>query len=350
MESSDKKLFIGVDEAGYGPNLGPLVIAASVWEVPKSFSEFELCAALEEDFREESWHSGSRRVPLGDSKRLYQPGAGLTTLETGLLAMLRCLPHRMSLTSNPQLPADLSELLADTLVHLPSNTNASDCPEGTPSEPDPLRSSLPWYADLRSHAVPCSQSIDEIERLSEIAMAGLSKGGMRCLAIRAVVIAESRFNQEVERLGSKGQLLSQATLQLVSHMVGNYDGPAEIFCDRQGGRKNYLPILLDAFPEEWFRETLASPQRCSYRNSAHRSLGIHFSVKGDRFPPTALASMCAKYVRERLMEALNRFWRSHLPTVKPTAGYPLDAKRFREQIESTARRLQLETSTWWRCR
>ena len=25
---------IGTDEAGYGPNLGPLVISATVWEVP----------------------------------------------------------------------------------------------------------------------------------------------------------------------------------------------------------------------------------------------------------------------------------------------------------------------------
>ena len=26
---------IGTDEAGYGPNLGPLVISASVWHVPR---------------------------------------------------------------------------------------------------------------------------------------------------------------------------------------------------------------------------------------------------------------------------------------------------------------------------
>ena len=25
---------IGTDEAGYGPNLGPLVISATVWQVP----------------------------------------------------------------------------------------------------------------------------------------------------------------------------------------------------------------------------------------------------------------------------------------------------------------------------
>ena len=33
---------IGTDEAGYGPNLGPLVISASVWEVPDGIGGEEL--------------------------------------------------------------------------------------------------------------------------------------------------------------------------------------------------------------------------------------------------------------------------------------------------------------------
>ena len=33
---------IGTDEAGYGPNLGPLVISASVWQVPDGASAEEL--------------------------------------------------------------------------------------------------------------------------------------------------------------------------------------------------------------------------------------------------------------------------------------------------------------------
>ncbi|MCA9134862.1 MAG: hypothetical protein KDA45_16955, partial [Planctomycetales bacterium] len=75
-----------------------------------------------------------------------------------------------------------------------------------------------------------------------------------------------------------------------------------------------------------------------------------FSVGGDRFPPTALASMLAKYLRERLMESWNAFWQLHLPGIKPTAGYPLDARRFRREIEPLARELQLPLELWWRCK
>ena len=38
-------VFIGMDEAGYGPNLGPLVVTATVWEVPGEPGEFDHSSA-----------------------------------------------------------------------------------------------------------------------------------------------------------------------------------------------------------------------------------------------------------------------------------------------------------------
>ena len=31
------RIVIGVDEAGYGPNIGPLIVAATAWRVPAKF-------------------------------------------------------------------------------------------------------------------------------------------------------------------------------------------------------------------------------------------------------------------------------------------------------------------------
>ncbi|MEM7473601.1 MAG: hypothetical protein AAF483_01275, partial [Planctomycetota bacterium] len=114
-----------------------------------------------------------------------------------------------------------------------------------------------------------------------------------------------------------------------------------------GGRKNYMPVLLEAMPGEWFVEKAVSKQRCSYANTSG-NLHIHFSVGGDSFPPTALASMLAKYVRELSMTAFNQTWKKILPEILPTAGYPEDAKRFRSQIETQANRMGLDPSDWWR--
>jgi ribonuclease HII len=48
--------------------------------------------------------------------------------------------------------------------------------------------------------------------------------------------------------------------------------------------------------------------------------------------PVAAASMLAKYTREALMHRFNKFWQSHNPTLKPTAGYYTDGMRFLEDI------------------
>ena len=60
----------------------------------------------------------------------------------------------------------------------------------------------------------------------------------------------------------------------------------------------------------------------------------------DRAFPTALASCFAKYLRELMVESLNRWFQSQVPDLKPTSGYYVDGHRFlddvAEQIEALA--------------
>lgn len=328
IENGVKKIFIGVDEAGYGPNLGPLLIAASAWEVPASLSESEIIEVFANFSGAKPWTDDCAHVPLADSKKLYQPNVGIASLEAGLLAMLNLCGNK---------PTCLHTLIKNS------------CHKNTT-----IASEMPWFKGLEQISLPQTDlNLTEVDRLSGIAKAELDRKGIRLVDVRASVVSESEFNAIVEELDSKGLLLSRKTLQLVVELLADNSLvglPAEIFCDRQGGRKNYMPILIDAFPDQWFIETHSSNERCSYRNQQSPSLDIHFSVGGDSFPPTALASMLAKYLREGLMGSFNKFWRSHLPEVKPTAGYPVDAKRFRKEIEASAATLGLATQDWWRSR
>lgn len=66
--------------------------------------------------------------------------------------------------------------------------------------------------------------------------------------------------------------------------------------------------------------------------------------------PSALASLFAKYCREIAMQAFNAFWKRELPDIRPTAGYPVDAKRFRADIAETQKRLHISDELLWRVR
>ena len=75
-----------------------------------------------------------------------------------------------------------------------------------------------------------------------------------------------------------------------------------------------------------------------------------FRTKGEAFLPTALASMTAKYLRELSMRAFNEYWCARVPNLRPTAGYPGDASRFRGEVAALQRELGIADRVMWRGR
>ena len=66
-------LVIGTDEAGYGPNLGPLVVAATAWRIAAAVDDAEalLATALSEVNAVVAAGRGGARAPLwADSKQI----------------------------------------------------------------------------------------------------------------------------------------------------------------------------------------------------------------------------------------------------------------------------------------
>jgi len=340
---NDRKILVGVDEAGYGPNLGPLTISASIWSVPLDTEETDFLGAVADFLQPKPLSANSRHIPVGDSKLLYDRSKGLSTLEFGVLAMASLITPGVGMkavpgmTNPPEFPTTLGEL---SQVFGQSLING----EGEIDQ-------TAWYRSAECLAVPSTelpieQFADAVASVSEL----LAAVDIQLIGLRSRVITESALNAGLERSGSKGHILAAHTLAIVSECIEEYaasSGAIECFCDRQGGRKNYLPILLDAMPELWFSELAQAAHRSSYECQSPRTK-IHFSVGGDRFPPTALASMLAKYLRERYMQAFNAFWLEHCHGIKPTAGYPVDAKRFAGQIGPAAEKLDLPREMWWR--
>jgi len=94
----------GIDEAGLGPILGPLVMCASVFEVPDDLVDQPLWDILAPAVARKAGRK-STAIAIGDSKKLFKrksPG-GLKHLERAVLA---------TLAAADQHPATLADLLA----------------------------------------------------------------------------------------------------------------------------------------------------------------------------------------------------------------------------------------------
>ena len=316
---------IGTDEAGYGPNLGPLVISATVWRVPDEWRDADLYERLGHVVCRAPERGGDARVAIADSKQLYSSGGGVGLLERGVLAALGVADE------SPRQWREVWQRLAP------------DCVEQLDAQP--------WFAGYDA-AIPYAAAADEIDGLRARLAAGLRDAGVSLSRLRAVAIFPQQFNELVDRHGNKATALSHVTLSLVRDLAAPLaDEPLLINCDKHGGRNKYGPLLQAHFPD-WLVEVRHEGRASSvYRwGPPARRVEIRFVAKGESFLPSALASMISKYLRELAMRPFNDFWCCRVANLQPTAGYPVDAARFKSEIRTTQTELGIDDLVLWRNR
>lgn len=326
---SKKKLVIGVDEAGYGPSMGPLTICATAWRVPLDLDASEMTCLLEPEFLAKPIKQNSSHVPIGDSKKIHRD----TYAVEGLILGARFL----SFAIDGNVPSEWDDQIASI------------------AEEDWNRfSSIPWYAKKYSkHSEILDSIFPDQANYFQAAIRKTKSHGIQLAGIRMRVIDEIEFNRQVDRTGNKSTLLSEASLGLVKQMILELskEGEAvEVYCDKHGGRNRYQAVLTYSFDEEWF-DIESESRACSrYKaNWAEHPMQIQFKVDGDSIFPSAAASIIAKWTREELMNRLNGFWQSEVVGgIQPTAGYYVDATRFAKQIEGAVKKLGLAPDQWWR--
>ncbi len=320
---------VGTDEAGYGPNLGPLVVGGTLWRVPDDVDGEELYRRLPNVLTPaQARNVKQAKLVIGDSKSLYKPGGGLAGLERGVFAALAAAER------------DKSDVVPNTWRALLARCDSA-CGD--------VLDTLPWYA-VCQRSVPVDAQPDEISSAQQVLLHALTESKIELVAVRARVVFPPAFNERVQSCGSKGSALSLWTLELVEQMLQPIDeGAILIQCDKHGGRNRYAALLQHVFPDHLVEVLEETRQQSAYRwGAADRRIEARFIAKGERFLPSALASMFAKYLRELAMLAFNAFWQERIPGLKPTAGYPVDAKRFRQEIEAQQKQCGITDQMLWR--
>lgn len=319
---------IGTDEAGYGPNLGPLVISATAWQVPDNVRADDLYNLLENTVAPSAnrpGRNGLQCIAIADSKLLYQPGKGIRHLERGVLAALAALRRR---------PVSWREAW-DALS--PDSVACLD--------------SIPWYSAYNA-PLPVDDDPSQRDATAEMFADGLAASGIRLLELRSRVVFEEEFNRLIDRHGTKGETLSQLSLALVAQVVASLvGGPVSVVCDKHGGRNRYSRLISAHFPD-WLVEVYSETRDLSlYRfGPPDCRTEIRFCTRAECFLPAALASMASKYLRELAMIALNEYWCGQVPGLVRTAGYPGDARRFKEAIAAIQATLGISDQAVWRGR
>jgi ribonuclease HII len=302
-------LSIGIDEAGYGPLLGPLVVSAVAMTLPDDRAEGSLWKLFPKGLTDQVKNAGGRII-IADSKKVYRGNTReIRELERSTLAgitLAGLIP-----------PQDFTELVKAISL-----------------ETDP-HLHHPWYSH-RSMAIPCRVEPAALKLSVGMLNREMANIGAKVVALKSVPLVEKRYNYLVQQTRNKSEVVFSQTVRLITEILKiSQEKRVTICVDKQGGKDCYVRNLLRAFPDAQLAIKMEGSDESAYTLTVEgRSISIHFCKKGEtRHLLIAWASIVSKYLRELFMHQFNAYWHAMDPTLEDTAGYWEDGLRFMKAIE-----------------
>ncbi|GAB4151232.1 MAG: hypothetical protein Fur0037_20010 [Planctomycetota bacterium] len=314
------KCLAGVDEAGLGPILGPLVVAGVAMRGPAAADPWRVLSDLVSRRRAERG-----KVRVADSKKVHSGPKGLSHVE------------RTALTFWAVLRGELPRTLRDWLREL--GADRAD-----------LRR-CPWYEGI-DLALPLENDADWLRLTAEQISRRLRREGIELqrISIRPVDVEE--WNRWIAETDNKSLAHFRAYAEVLSELIATLGDGGHLVADRCGGRIHYARDLARLVPGVRVETDQERPEASTYRLIRETAEArVTFAERAeDRAFPTALASCFAKYVRELMMRVLNDWFAAKVPGLARTAGYFVDGRRFLEDLEPHLGRLALPYDRLVRCR
>lgn len=310
--------WVGVDEAGYGPNLGPLVMTAIVARSAND-TQPDIWKDVIRVSRARPLASGAKLI-IDDSKAVMARANGLAWLEKAFVSIAATINQDRKLTDSSQW---WTESFGPDVYGGNELKTWQDEPVG-----------LRMPSDESAELLKCRK--------------------WKVCAAQVRVVGPLEFNELLGDPPNKSTahgLIFRDLMRWLQTQVAAGDN-LRIVSDKHAGRKHYNDLIMDCFPGCWVHKETEKQELSRYRiQTAELVAEIEFKVQADAANGlVALASMVSKYIRERWMEEFNAWFASRVPGIRPTAGYPLDAKRFAEDIRDFCKKTNLARETWWRLR
>lgn len=335
----------GIDEAGYGPLLGPLCVASATLEVADADVAGDLWAHLSPAVHRDpaSWRASKRRgIVVCDSKKAKLPNSSktvhpLTHLERAVAAFLHSAGHPVSTLA--EVLAALGVSVRDVSNDRPSQATACAGSQTSRAIDEP------WYLPTVKAEPLVGTTPDQMVLLAGSLSRTLSIAGARVVELRVIALSERVFNDRLRNMHNKAAVSFGCVAELIERVrrseaavasTGGREAPVVVI-DRQGGRVRYSGALSSALGGAAVETVAELPERSSYRIGSQPGRGPISVVLRQEAEEVnlavALASMAAKLVREVLMMRFNSYWGGRIADLRGTAGYTADARRWLEDAE-----------------
>jgi len=313
-------LVIGLDEAGYGPLLGPLVVGAAAFRLQGRHvggTPGGGCVLRQ--------HLGGLVCRAGEAKR----GAALPVViddskevrrRHGTEGLARGVRFA-ALAAGRREPEDLGDWL-ERFGDRPPGAFAHD----------------PWFAGPELARVPASELPADLRARCLLT-------GVEPLGTWVSPVTPLELNEACAATDNKARVLFLTTLTLLVRVLQELPGEdVEVRLDREGGRLDYAAWLSDVFPFHGVEQLDAPDDEARYcLRDGGRELRLSFVTRGDgRHFEIGLASMAAKLTRELFLARFNAWFGARQPGLKPTAGYVEDGRRWLEEAAPVLQRERID--------
>jgi ribonuclease HII len=319
-ETAEIRCLCGLDEAGLGPILGPLVVAGVALEGPAGTDPWDALDAVVARRR-----PGPQQVQVADSKKVHQGKHALARLERTVLAFLGAWQGRV--------PTTLGQFLR-AAGHDPS-----------------ILAECPWYEHIDAE-LPLANPSHEIELRAHLLAKALASTGIRIAHVAVTPLDVAAFNASIAATDNKSETHFHAYTSVLRDLLQHAPDGAHVVADRCGGRVRYRGVLREVFTDARIDTESERESGSVYRmRRGDTEVRLTFVSRGEEHAfPTALASCFAKYTREAMMSVLNRWFAARVPGLRPTAGYYVDGHRFLADVEPVLDRDRLPRDRLIRCR